>query len=835
MTFPAQLISYFNSQQYQIKYDTPGTYQFTVPEGVSSLSAVAIGGGGGGAGSNGDTAQGTGGGGGGGTTWAVFGVQPGDILNVSVGSGGTGGSQSVSYDGMSGSTSYISIVSRPEVGAINQVILRGVGGSGGGRNVTARGAGGAGGIGSDVTNTVYCPIYLNGGGSGGFGGTGDTGASGGGGAGGYNGTGGIGGGLFQPTAASTNSGGGGGGGGSATGLGYGGGGTGSFGFVGTGQGVAGINDAATGNGGGDGASYFIDPNEGILADFVSQSISVTNTIDYPTGIGTGDFLLLLSGSDAFTGTGSPATNFTSIPVPIGFTTIAQSNNGVYTINSSDTATAIIPNNTKLITPEPTPSRDLNFTSSYRYVPMGGLSGTLTGLTTSSIHNMIALRNLPSPVSISWATDSADPALNTTPTYTLMPDPPSVTGIPSGALAIALGFLSNTPLNPGTTAGANTIGINTISGGVAGESGRGVGLVASYLQTTASGTYNPDAFLTGTTAHSRAYSIQINRSVAGTPVTVVGSAVTSTLSDGTPITTLNLPTGAQAPVSGDLLIYLCATDSPTPASGPNAPTLTGVTWNTQTTNIVSINPSTSPFNLAGGNLSAGTSDDKRGSGGLGFRISYGTYSDSRTQLTGLTGGTAAAPASHMVIVLRNAAFGNNTTVWDNGLDTTYGPPDPPALTTNSTGALVLAVGMIDNIAVSNVTIISPPTSLQGQGGIGNTSYTMLAQQSYGVQNNGAIIMSAYKSNLTAAVSEDPSNFVGGGGNIWASQTLIIGGPQTLGTKTNAGLYGGGGGSMADVTVGSGMDGGQGSVRIIWGTGRRYPSSNQTNQSLFDSVP
>jgi hypothetical protein len=803
MAFPAQLISYFNSQQYQIKYDIAGSYQFTVPEGVSSLSAVCIGGGGGGAGSDGTTLNfGTGGGGGGGTTWSVFGVQPGDVLTINVASGGSGGLQVSPYTGGTGGTSSISISSRLGIGAINQTILQGIGGQGGNRNAT--GTGGAGGAGNSVNNQTFCPIYRYGGGNGGSGGTGAIGASGGGGAGGYNGNGGNGGsgsvvGTNNPTASVIDSGGGGGGGGSESGLGYGGGGLGSFGFVGAGQGSAGINN----NSGGSGASYFIDPNQGIIVDFVGQSVSSTNTINYPLDIfgqslKRGDFLLLLSGSDSSSG-------ITSIPVPVGFTKISQSVDGVYTVNSSGVTTAIIPYNTTLVSavPLPSASRDLNFTSSYRYVPEGGLSGSLSGLTASSIHNMIAFRDLPNPVSIAWSTGSGDPALNSFPRFTLMPDPPLVNDIGSGSLSIAVGFLANTTLNPsGNTAGDNTININSVSGGTPGISGYGVGLLASYMQTSATGTYNPDAFLTGTTAHSRAYSIQINRTSSGTPVSVIGSAVASTppnVGETGITTTFNLPAGVQ---TGDLLMYICASDSP---NSPANPVLSGVSWVT-------------PSNFSGSSV------DGRGGGGLGFRVSYVYYTGSATQISSSTGGSTAVPAAHMVIVLRNATYAENTQVWDNGSDSVYGPPDPPAINIGSTGALLLAIGMIDNIAISNLTNIDPPTG-----------YTMLAQQSYGVQNSGAIIMSAYKSNLVAAVEEDPSSFIGGGGNIWASQTIIIGGPGTLGTKTQSGLYGGGGGSMADVTIGSGMNGGQGSVRIIWGTGRIYPSSNQLNLDQFDSVP
>jgi hypothetical protein len=38
-----------------------------------------------------------------------------------------------------------------------------------------------------------------------------------------------------------------------------------------------------------------------------------------------------------------------------------------------------------------------------------------------------------------------------------------------------------------------------------------------------------------------------------------------------------------------------------------------------------------------------------------------------------------------------------------------------------------------------------------------------------------------------------------------------------------LYGGGGGGRSDNGPGLGAPGGQGAVRIIWGTGRSYPST------------
>lgn len=835
MTFPAQLISYFNSQQYQNNYNLSGTYQFTVPEGVSSLSAVAIGGGGGGAGSDGTILNlGTGGGGGGGATWAVFGVQPGDVLTVNVATGGTGGTDGTggaSFNGVNGGTSSISIASRTGVGPINENIMQSLGGGGGTRGNPA-GIGGDGGIGgASVVNNVqtFCPIYLSGGGTGGSGGTSSTaGASGGGGAGGYNGNGGNGGRITpasQPTAAATDSGGGGGGGGATNLLGYGGGGLGGFGFIGSGQGSAGSNDSS----GGGGASYFIDPNEGIVAEPVGQTFSITDNINYPLTLNSstglydqplepGDFLLLLSATDSTSG-------ITQIPVPSDFTVINQSyDNGVYRINSSGIATAIVPSN---ITTNPT--RDLNFTTSFRIVPATGLSGTLSGLTTSSIHTMIVLRGIPSPISISWATGSGDPGIAPFANTTLMPDPPSISGIAPGSVSIIAGFLANNILNAVGTAGANTFAINEASAGLSGN-GLGVGLCASYIQTTGIGTTDPDSFLTGTASHARAYSLQINKSdpINGDDIIVVGSAVTFTPESNVPDTlSMNLPLGV---ASGDLLVLITASDNP---ATPPIPTLTGVTWSTTfpISNSTTVNP------IAGTQIAGWTRDIRGGGGtnGLGYRILYGTYNGGSTQITSLISsppgggstGPSNTPAAHMVIAFRNV---NTTTgiaagvVWDNAAFSAYGPPDPPSISVDSNRALVLAIGMIDNIKISNVTTVTAPTN-----------YQMLAEpQSYGVQNNGAIIMTANRNNVTVS-TDDPGAFVGNGGNIWVSQTIIISGPTTTGTKDNPGFYGGGGGSMSDGNVGSGMTGGQGSVRIIWGTGRRYPSSNQVNQSIFDSVP
>ena len=189
----------------QQDYTTPGTYQFTVPSGVTSISTVAVGGGGYGGAQGGGNGPGGGGGGGGAlaykNNWIVT---PGDTIQVVVGAGGNnastpGGDSTVTYE--------------------SDTLVAGGGGSGGDGTVfTNGGPGGAAGQPSG---------YTDGGGSGGAGANGgpndgDDGNPGsGGGAGGYSGNGGDGINAPSPSAnytAPSGQGGGGGGGGPSSGT-----------------------------------------------------------------------------------------------------------------------------------------------------------------------------------------------------------------------------------------------------------------------------------------------------------------------------------------------------------------------------------------------------------------------------------------------------------------------------------------------------------------------------------------------------------------------------------------------------------------------------------------
>jgi len=160
-------------------FTTPGTYEWTAPPGVTSVSAVAVGGGGSGsvAGTLGGTVYRGAGGGGGGLGWRNnISVTPGSKYTVVVGAGGPGAAVTVAggaYAGQSGGDSYF----------INTSTVRGGGGGAagvtGGAGGTWTGAGGGGGgVGGNDTTTVNERKGGGGGGAGGYSGTGGNGGAG---------------------------------------------------------------------------------------------------------------------------------------------------------------------------------------------------------------------------------------------------------------------------------------------------------------------------------------------------------------------------------------------------------------------------------------------------------------------------------------------------------------------------------------------------------------------------------------------------------------------------------------------------------------------------------
>tara|TARA_B100000902_G_scaffold339262_1_gene341368 strand:- start:4397 stop:6190 length:1794 start_codon:yes stop_codon:yes gene_type:complete len=206
---------------------------FTVPSGVTQVSAVVIGGGGGGGNNQGSFfAQNTGAGGGaGGLSYGTFSVTPGETLTVNVGSGGGAGSSGGSSSIVRSSTTLLQ-GSGGGSGGTNSS-----NGSGGGSSGTERDGGGDGGAGGDGSTGLFT-TSPDGGGAGG-------------GAGGYSGNGGAGGG--DGGSGSGGSGGSGGGGGAGSTNDDGGGGGGGVGLLGEGSNGSAGSSGSPGNGGGAGS------------------------------------------------------------------------------------------------------------------------------------------------------------------------------------------------------------------------------------------------------------------------------------------------------------------------------------------------------------------------------------------------------------------------------------------------------------------------------------------------------------------------------------------------------------------------------------------------------
>jgi len=160
---------------------TLGTeFTFTVPSGVTEISAFCVGAGGGGGGNDGVSGPTSSGGGGGGAVWGHWTVSPGSVFYCNVGVGGYGGSTSpgISNGGNGGDTyirqgtTYFLRAYGGDGGITNygsNNVISYTGGSGGSYTGTQQGGGGVGGDGGDgVSNSGGG----GGGGAGGYGGAG---------------------------------------------------------------------------------------------------------------------------------------------------------------------------------------------------------------------------------------------------------------------------------------------------------------------------------------------------------------------------------------------------------------------------------------------------------------------------------------------------------------------------------------------------------------------------------------------------------------------------------------------------------------------------------------
>jgi hypothetical protein len=154
----------------QAEYTTPGSYMWTAPAGVTTVSVLAIGGGGAG----GSSVRGGGGGGGGGLGYRNdVNVTPGNTYRVKVGTGGVGGTNSA---GGNGEDSYFK-------DAATVVGMGGQGGRGGGNSNSYDGGNGgnhtgSGGNGGDGGRS-FGEVSGGGGGAGGYAGVGGEGGFGG--------------------------------------------------------------------------------------------------------------------------------------------------------------------------------------------------------------------------------------------------------------------------------------------------------------------------------------------------------------------------------------------------------------------------------------------------------------------------------------------------------------------------------------------------------------------------------------------------------------------------------------------------------------------------------
>lgn len=184
MTIPSFLLTTINNQG-QVGFLNVGTYNWTVPFSVTSVSVVCIGGGA--SGCRGINNQEQPGGGGGGLRWITnMPVTPGETLTVYVGYGATAPAANDTV-GSAGTWSYVAR------GAT--ILISGNGGLPGTLNTVnnAGTSGGSGGNGSFDASLIGVSGITTGGGNGGSGGSSDASNNGGGGgAGGYSGNGGPG-------------------------------------------------------------------------------------------------------------------------------------------------------------------------------------------------------------------------------------------------------------------------------------------------------------------------------------------------------------------------------------------------------------------------------------------------------------------------------------------------------------------------------------------------------------------------------------------------------------------------------------------------------------------
>lgn len=154
--------------QHSTTVSAPGSYNYTIPCGVTSLTVHCWGAGGGGAGDGTNGGSSGSGGGSGGYSVGVFTVTAGSVVTLTVGAGGAGGASNAN-GGNGGATTFS-----------NSTTLQATGGTGGAHTSGAAGTGGTGNVSNGNSGTVGGAIGGSGGAapSGGLGGVGASGLNG---------------------------------------------------------------------------------------------------------------------------------------------------------------------------------------------------------------------------------------------------------------------------------------------------------------------------------------------------------------------------------------------------------------------------------------------------------------------------------------------------------------------------------------------------------------------------------------------------------------------------------------------------------------------------------
>lgn len=203
--------------------------------------------------------------------------------------------------------------------------------------------------------------------------------------------------------------------------------------------------------------------------------------------------------------------------------------------------------------------------------------------------------------------------------------------------------------------------------------------------------------------------------------------------------------------------------------------------------------------------AGVAGANDSSGGVG-----GTSSIVRSSLTGAvpllsaTGGQGGVPTSTGSRIGGVPAWGFGVTISGGG----NGGVSGAATDNDSGGGGGGAGGYSGNGGTGGITGGSPAGTAGAGGGGGGAGSTNSGQ---GYSGGGTGVLGQGSNGTGGALNAN-----GGGGSGGAA-----------GTQTAGGIPGGGGGARDDDSAGSGCAGARGEVRIIWGAGRAYPSTNTGN--------